>query len=139
MDHYSSRCLLIRHDAKAQRQRLGEASIGLTGQRLPHEGTQMADHFLPPGRGKSPLYQHEGAFFLILAATHLYPGGLCRLAQLDVQVGQQALAIKVPAHFQREIIQTHHGIEEEGIVIRPLIGGSNVTFEDEAARAGFPT
>jgi hypothetical protein len=37
------------------------------------------------------------------------------------------------------MIRTHHGVEEERVVIGPLIRGSGVTFENESARAGFPT
>jgi hypothetical protein len=127
------RVFISRKDAKAQRK------MRSTDQRLPQDVAQAADHLLPPGRRKPPFHQQQGAFFFVLAATDLNPGRLHRLAQPGVKVLQQAVAIEVPAHFQREVIRTHHGVEKERIVIGPLIRGSGVTFENESATAGFPT
>jgi hypothetical protein len=99
---------------------------------------QTPEHGLAPVGREAPFHQQQGAFFLILAAAHLDPGRLFRRAQLDEQVFQQAVAVEVPAYFQGEIIQAHHGIKVECIVIRPLIGREGVAFQDETARAGFP-
>ena len=87
--------------------------------------------------GKAPLHQEQGAFFVDLAAAHLNSGFSIRLAQKPEKILQQALAVEIPAHLQGEIVGAQHRVKDEGIVIRALVRGVSLAFQDEATGAGF--
>jgi hypothetical protein len=89
--------------------------------------------------GKAPLRQQEGAFFLVLAPPHLYPGRLRRLAQDPAKICQEALPVEVPAHFQGKITGAHHQKKEELIIIRAFIRRGGVALQEKTAGAGFLT